>query len=363
MFAICDSLDWRMEGDWPRMGKMIFGMMAFSLIAAHAYARAVHWTVAAFYAYVMIQWVLLRFTAVSLIEITMFNFVLFGALYASREDKWEIIPRYLLIDATLQSILGTCEVFGFEPVLMKAADAMWAPWALMGHPTVLGPYLVCAFPFVLLAKRFSNTRLETCLRVFSLFIIIFNIFAAGGATIVLPFVLMCVMISMFYSTERMRMLYAWLLLGGLGVGIAQYMDPVFLNLNGRYLWWKYALQSLTLQGHGAGVWHHMAQKLKDLQYAPLPVFNKLHNDFLQGVWEHGIGTSFIVVMYGYLAKIIYEIYKRKDEDALPWALIFCALSLCAVGNFPLRVFPMGFLAAYSIVKLFHFYHSKVKIKN
>lgn len=352
--------DWQEEA-WGQSGKLLVAIVAAAVMGGLYIARAFHWTVAAFFVWAVGQWIRARFSPMGVVEITTITSAIFVAIFVVREDRTELLPRCLIIDAGLQTALGLIEVAGYFPFHPNPKTwLVWPPMGALGNATLLGPYLACALPFLLCTNLVKNTRFDRALRIgIALLILICFPFTQSTMSWITLGVVSCLTLG-FLAGPRMLGIAAGIALP-LGAGALR-MVPGASDFSGRLAVWQLALDRLTWTGHGAGSWlpfayqRHLDQ-LKVMPEAPAvsAFFGQVHMDPLQGAFEFGkLGMVPLVAAAALLGGITLRAMARREREIFPWACLLWGILADSTGSFPMHTLPMGFLVTIAACRLFQF---------
>jgi O-antigen ligase len=81
-------------------------------------------------------------------------------------------------------------------------------------------------------------------------------------------------------------------------------------------------------------------------------FDKVHNDYLQGLFEFGfLGMGIVFLGLGIVASKCLLLMQMRNRELAVYASCLTAVAVNAVGNFPLHVMPLGFLACFFALKV------------
>lgn len=363
-FAACWALDWKPDETWGMTGQMLFVIAGVSLMAAIAISRNFHWTIGAFYFWVMVQWIRLRLAHVSIMEIVMVNAMIFAAIFIVKEDKRQLLPRLLILDAVLQSLLGASEVLGFFPFhrLTAPTDFVWAPLGAIGNPTLLGPYLAMALPFLFSMKLVRHADVDLLVRAIATMLILAMIYFCQST---MAWITVGTIITLTFGfTFGLRPFLFALGAGSSILGIVWKFFPKAAYLTGRQEPWGIAWESLVWYGHGAGTWMPVSFKLHVARLAALEkagtplggfstFFGQVHMDPLQGAFEFGwVGMIPLALAALILAGITLWGIKNRDKEVYPWACLFFGILADSMGSYPLHTPAMGLLFTVAAARLF-----------
>lgn len=355
-FAWAWAWDWVRIGDWQRSGKVLAGVAGISLMAAVYTCKRFHWTVGAFLGFVLLRWVSLRMPTTSLAEVTLIAGCIFAAVFIFQEDRKNLLGNCLAIDGFLQGALGLLEVMGVFPFFEIRQSAVWPPMAALGHPTILGPYLVCCLAFVPTAFHFLDrwpTARDSAQVAAAAMILACIMWTQSTMTMVSLAVLAVIGAGFYFGTRAMFALGAGLAVLG---GCIIKLYPSAGSTTGRWPEWAWAWDQLTLLGYGPGTWFHVAlQRFKEEGASGRPVFVQLHNDWLQGVFEFGwIGMLPLFIGLIVVSTITLRAVLLRRRELFPYAATFFSLAANALGNFPIHTMPMGALLAISAIYIFRY---------
>lgn len=367
-FAWSWGFDWVPGEDWSKpLGQTYYAVAGISAMAAVYMCKHFHWTVATFYLWAMLQWVRLRFAPASLIEITMLNAAIFAAIFIVKEDRKKLLATCLIIDCALQAALGLIEVAGYFPFhQLTNPNQVWAPIAASGHPTILGPYLALALPFIFTTMLVKNTTIDLILRCAAAGLIVACIgFTQSTMTAITCGVIVLLTIGFFFGMRAL--VIAHLLAGAAGLAVLK-MFPAVGAFTGRLEHWDFAFRALVWQGYGAGTfgpvnfhrhvqqWRHYEEQVAAGIQAAMPnlaFFQKLHNDPLEAAFEFGkAGMIPLAIGVAVLLGITLRGIRRRDLELYPWACMFFGIAVDSLGSYPLHTLPMGVLFAVSACRMF-----------
>lgn len=256
-----------------------------------------------------------------------------------KEDKKELLIKITIYTGAFQAVYGMIQACNFDPVF-KIWDIyqMGRPHGLMGHPTVLGPYLVaCAcmawfkgyqksFAAMMVAILWTQSLMTyASLGVFLSVVLLLNLYNAA-IVLMVPIVVA----------------FGWL-------GFALFHGTDFLSMSGRLQVWEHTLEVMShgtlwnIFGYGPGSWMALSPSFVE---NITRVWGQTHNDPIQNGFEYGYFG--ILMMACALFMIVKITVSPKWRLNAMWLAVFWSLFTNSCGNFVLRLIPTGlfFLIAF-----------------
>lgn len=356
LLGISWGQDWSFKEDWTRAGKVMFFALGVGLFGAWFLFKKFHPSVALFYLYIIGQWFFLRLAPASMIEIMTISGTLFICSWAVFDQKLvKYFKWFLVFDGLFHTLVSYAEVAGIFHILemsAKYSEAVWYPMGMHGHPTLVGAYLVACLPFIYEAASGRWKYVLSALTIGAVLIC--------QSTMAFLSLLTCLTVWAGYQWGT-RALFSIAGIGTLSVAGISYFYPSFASLTGRLDHWLFAWNNLTLPGFGSGTWmpiywQYFVSQLDLAERGLIPSFNnvffgQLHNDWLQGAFEIGVGVAFVAWSAAYAGIIALRDILIRYKDSMPFACAASSIAVNALGNFPMHVFPLGFVGAFCLLYL------------
>lgn len=272
LFFIFNGLDFVNLGDIVREGKFRYLFLALVPIAFFSLRDTLTWPIAAFAAVALANWTLNNYFLLGAFPLILIFAVLLFANYITHFDK-DLFALVLMVSGVIQGSLAVWQALGME----------WYAVGLMGHETLLGPFLVAAIAPALWGKHWKSAA-------------------------VMAAAILCTKSSMSYASfaallsvflwHRFSLQVAVTIVGvtlfGLGTGYLMHADSEWYSPTGRQFMWGFgwdAFKKAPLFGSGIGSWvgvhlpNYAAQILTEFRtHVPF----QLHNDYLDFAVEYGV---------------------------------------------------------------------------
>lgn len=348
-------------GQFLREGRNNWFLIGCAGLASIHIAKRWHWSIGLFYMYAITLLILYRFPAFSVSSaINMTATLLMIPIFF---DK--ITPRtfenIILVAATGHGILATLNCFNIyikiAPGVNHYYDLLRPIVGLFGQHMFLAIFMVFALGIALTRGIFER-KAYLPLALFFAVIVILSKSSIG-------FISMVTSIGVIGAS--LIGLVPILLMGSIAtaaVAYAYYKNPDLISFSGRLKIWqialdihmgkpvewdgfKYQFNTAKYFGFLSAGWSQIANTFVT-KADPRP-WTELHNEYLQALVDFGrVG---IVLIANIFKQVILRTSFRVRE--LPYVAGFAAISVNALGSYPMRVTPIGQIAmicVYQILK-------------
>ncbi len=361
--------DYNHIGDFQRDGKLKLLLAAAVLIAAVKVARAWHWSVALFYAYVAASWLHFCFCPWAFNvagkqflfdvkgheEMASITALLLLCPIIARRLSRRTFETLTIAAATIHCLVGVLNLFGVYPLLpltQKIDHNMTI--GLLGQHTILGPFLV--YGAALACLRAIDSKWDAlsgytarvsygCLSVFMVYMTILTRSSMSYGALAVA----AVALLLFY-----RGAVAALALMACSVAVlflANRITDYTFHLSGRMEPWKDAISLWRLRpwfGFGIGGWEPVSLMIAETRKYPAP-WTYLHSDPLQGLFELGrVGMGIVGIVLAVLLLRIFKAYSQRERQALTWVCALAVFGTDSCGNFVLHLVPHGPIFALAV---------------
>lgn len=265
-----------------------------------------------------------------------------GVLVSSKcvgldKKEFDTFLKFIIIASVGNGVISYFQIFQWDYIYVYKLNAdATIPTGFLGHQTLLGPLLVSGVIASLFTRRYFLAafliypvfKTASTLSYLSLFtgVSVYSTFQFGIKKYLLA-VTTAVLIFSAFSTKSYR------------------YD--LMNANGRYSVWEGVLNKAKdhyIIGHGFGTYPFYSRSVQsELSIKENGLFNQVHNDYLEHFFETGlIGILLLLYMFFTLIRSTWE-FKNEEHIVASFAIILSYMA-DAVGNFPLRILPMGLFA-------------------
>lgn len=362
--------DYNHYGSYQRAGRVKLMLLAAGALAAIRFARTWHWTVGAFYLYLIANWLHFGFspwvlpingkpfvfTTDGFEEVAAITATLFLVpILAARVQRWQV-EATVLAAAAIHSVLGILNLQGIYPgPKITQAFQENLPIGLLGQHTLLGPFLAFAFGIALVRAIEGKARARAGFAGLALLFLGVALLTKSSMTLGALFAAGLV-VSIFYLGALVSILpvvaFVFLLL------TANEHDANILWHSGRLEPWKDALSLHGISaarawfGFGIGSWEPISVLIKEVRGYQFP-WTYLHSEPLQILFELGrVGAGLLAAAFVTLLARIHVLYLFQDRENLTWILGLTVFGVNALANFPLHLVPHGPLFALSAYMIF-----------
>lgn len=371
--------------DEIRTPKLLFFVVAISLYGAYLAAKNLRPSLGLAFAFCSVSAVVSGFSQNYQLPALFFTGVaLFSSVLVRRLNEFEIdrILAALMWAGLGNAALAYMQKCGYDPIFIyrKGLDPT-IPIGFLGQQTILGAFMVSAFAASLFRKTGPKYWASILIGV--------PILLTESSFVLASF--LTVLLVWVYAVSGARN-FLWatgvvLWIGAGALAMNQDLRAKFLEDNGRFEMWRNiakASMKRPLLGHGFGTFmfetkksemkarlvYDEVRKIKsDPAYAETGwkivhantdavqsphsirmhgLYLQAHNDFLERFYECGIVGLFLI---GYLlydfAKMLFRYRDRRV--VLGMGAILLGTLVNALGSFPFRLAPMGFLALWAFV--------------
>lgn len=337
--------DYQMMGQYQRVGRVKFFLLATAAIIAIRVGKAWHWTLGLFFLYVMGSNLHYGIPVYSSIDM-----MLFTATLLVIPEVWNRISRYviehtILAASVIHCVVGILNLFWIFPLHRPTEhfaknDAI----GLLGQPTVLGPFLCLAFAIALSRALRGGKGRAVYIGIAILNVAL--VIATGSAMSLASLAVVVLVFLLFYG--GIRTLYALIVVVVALIALAYHSNDSLVGFSGRIAPWQFAIEKWQARpwfGYGLGSWSQLAMELMQIQRETRP-WVQLHQEFLQGLIEFGIiGMSLIVGLMAALISRSIGIIRAQDKDTLPYLAGVALFAVNSLASFPVHLTPLGQLFA------------------
>ena len=299
------------SGDPFRDGKLNFLIPAMCLYGVYFIYKKINRIIAAAMSICVIHWALLGSQLYGLMFVAGSICVLIVS-YKIAEKK-ELAMNLLRVTIWIQVIYGISQLLGAHIWADKMPYFGSLAYGSIGHPTGYGIFLGILFPMAFYYFSFFE-----CLVLIALILINFK---------AVP--ILALVSGFFYLSWRElgnKVLVAFMPVVA-GLALCSYLFPEikFFSFDGRFFIWGEAWRNLNLIGHGPGSWFGLYQNW-GINYHN--IWDYLHNDWLQLLFECGLGV-FIICVYGFI-KLSITLPKQ-------YGMSLFIMGVGAMGEFPFHI--------------------------
>ena len=306
-------------GDVFVHGKIRYLLISLTPVLFFFFKKHVHWSLAFYASLIFGNWVFRHYLLLEQFSLILTFSVLAFAYYVAKFPK-EKVGKYLVYVGLFGAVIGIMQHFEIHAFFIpKEKWAKHLATGLMGHNTVLGPFLVACLAPALWQKRYITAAI---LFLACLFTKSSMTYAALGAV--------CFMFGwkMYGFKPVFKVATALTLLAICGY-FSEYFPELF-SLSGRQAIWPHAIGLFLdnpVWGGGSGAWLNYSQTKLGLVGGLW--WPQIHSDWLEVLVAYGlVGTLPLLFAIGQF------IYKLKPD----WPHAVCvALLVNAMANFPFQI--------------------------
>lgn len=336
LFVIFNWIDWIDLGDPFRQGKFRYIFLALVPLIFFFFKKHLHWVFGYFASLYFFYWVMGNYSVYATLPMICIMAVSCLSIYLVNKpiDKFADI---LVLSGVFQSIVAAFQSDGVH-FLFQPTDGwgVFAATGTYGHPTILGPFLVCALAPALWRKQYP----------FAFIIFVGIILCKSSMTLGALASVLLIFLWHKKGFKFAALIASSLIASGIFLFTA-YPGLTLFSTTGRWaIWEKFpeAFNEAPLFGSGVGMWigkfaprwyEHFLGKFQ----VHIPF--ELHNDVMEFLVQFGI-VPFIPIFFALCG------FFRRLKPTWPHA-VCVALLLNAQGNFPLQIATIAMVFCVSFV--------------